>query len=214
MKRYVILASLSVATFFASGSEGAELFRWEPRLGVSAAVGVWSPGGTDQDLFSASMGGGLSILYWYTQRSQIQVRGTYAPLAARQEFWGEPYSQGQAFDVWEVKGSLVTFSAELRRLLPTDRENYIYIGVGASLYYFGSVKGDYEIYTAEGITRGTTSDERDPSLAAGAHLMPGMFFVFHPRVFIDVGVRFHFMYDGDSNPHWLEPSFGVCYRIF
>jgi len=90
----------------------------------------------------------------------------------------------------------------------------LYLGVGADLYYFGDVKGDYEVYVTGQPIKGTISGKRYSSYAGGLHLVPGMFFVFHRKVFMDVGVRVHFLYDGEDNPYWLEPFFSVSYRLF
>lgn len=213
MKKSWMLVCLLVLLLEVGNVEARERPSWSPRLGISGSAGVWSPGSSDGDLFQASMGWGVSVLYWFKSQNQIQLRGTYSLLAAREDFWAEKLAPGMLFDVWDVDAKLWTVSLELRRLFPTDRKNHLYIGGGLDVYFFDTIEGRYEIYQAGQPEKGTISDDREPSLTGGFHLMPGMFIVMHRRMYMDVSVRVHFLIDGIHNPYWLEPCFTMTYRI-
>ncbi len=213
MKKYLTLVSL-LALFSQAGIvQGADYPTFSPRLGISGSASVWSPGGSDGDLFQASMGWGVSLLYWFNTRNQVQLRGTYTLLAAREDFWAEKLAPGMIFDAWDVDAKMWSVSLELRRLFPTDRKNYLYIGGGADLYIFETIEGRYEIYQSGLPETGVISDERVPSLTGGFHFVPGMFIVLNKRLYLDVSVKAHFMIDGIHNPYWLEPCFALSYRI-
>jgi len=205
---------LALLALCATETRGRELPQWKPRLFVTASAGVWSPGGADQDRYLASLGASFSALYWFGWDTQIMLSGTYASLNTERYYWMPASLAGQSPDIWDVKGSLWAASLELRRLFPTDNKNYLYLAIGADLIHFGPVKGKYEIYGTEQPIKDVVSLQRDPSEAVGLHLSPGMFFLFHPRVSMDVTVRLHAMYDGEDSILWMEPSFAVGYRVF
>lgn len=224
MRRYATLLGLASLLVLAVKASGRELPAWKPRLAVTGTASVWSPGGADGDLFQTSMGAGLSVMYWPSQRTQWLLRGTYVSLKGQPDYWRDAWSDelqeladttlGQDFDVFDVTGSLWTLSLELRRLYPGDYANYLYLGIGADVYYFGDIEGDYEVYVAGPTIKGTLTDQRKASFAAGPHISPGMFFILYRHVFVDAGVRVHFLYDGEENPFWLEPFFAASWRIF
>ena len=222
MRKYLNLSTLILVAVVVTTASSREPRPWEPRLAVTGSMSVWSPGATDKELFQTSMGAGLSVMYWINPKTQIIARGTYAPLKGDAEYWYDKWGPDleeladtvSAFDVFDVVGDLWTISLELRRLYPGGYNNYLYLGIGGDFYYFADVEGDYEIYGTAQPIKGTITDQRDATYAGGVHLSPGLFFIFYKRLFIDAGVRLHFLYDGEDNPYWIEPSFSASFRIF
>lgn len=195
-------------------AEARELPEWKPRLFLAASGNVWSPGGVDRDRFLASLGGGISLLYWFDWNAQVMLTGGYSKLNTERYYWMTDTLAALSPDVWDVKADFYAASLELRRLLPTDRSNFLYLGIGVDYVHFGTVEGKYEIYSTTVPLKGTISEERDPSEAFGAHFAPGLFFLFHPRVCVDVTVRMNLLYDGDNTTLWVEPMFTMGYRLF
>lgn len=213
MKAIKILPGLAFLTLVAIQASGRELPKWEPRLYLTGSAGVWSPGGVDKDRYLASLGGSLGVLYWFNWNTQVLLSGTYASLNTERYYWLPSYLAGSPPDVWDVKGSLWSTSLELRRLFPTDNKNYLYLAIGGDIFHFGQVEGNYEIYGTT-TTKGVISQKRDPSEAVGLHFAPGLFFLFHRKVPMDVTVRLHTLYDGEDAVLWIEPTFTVGYRLF
>ncbi len=216
MKR--ILCALVLIVLTANGARGWDPPRWNSRLTVGIGTIVWSPGGEDKDLFQTSMGVNLNVQYWFQPRTTLLLSASYATLNAREDIWYEILGLDQTFDEWNVEGKLWQGSLELRRLYPAGLRNYMYLGVGADVFFFDTIKGEYAIYIPGEPIYDTIKENRDPSLTFGPHLSPGMFFLFHSflgEMFIDVGVRFHYLVDGDAdNPFWLDPFFTTGLRIF
>ncbi|RJP77666.1 MAG: hypothetical protein C4524_08055 [Candidatus Zixiibacteriota bacterium] len=187
---------------------------WKPRLMVTAGGSVWSPGSEDKERFLASFGGSLTAIYWARWNTQLALSLGYSPLNTDQFYWKPEALQDTTVDVWEVEGSLWTVSAEIRQMFPTDQVNYLYLGAGVDFYYFGDVEGRWEAYGTAQPLQGNIVAQRDPSQAFGLHASPGLFFLFHPRVPVDIALRLHLLYDGEETAFWLQPTFNLGYRIF
>lgn len=203
----------------AAGSVHSQvIFKWKPRLLAGIGLVVWSPGGEDKDLFQTSMGLNVTAQYWFKPETAIVISGSYAPLNAREDIWYERLGITQSFDEWNVQGSVWHGAAEIRNLFSAGSRNFMYLGAGVDVFFFGAIEGDYAIYGTEQPTYGTIASDRNPSLTFGPYVTPGMFFLFHSflgQMFIDVGLQFHYLIDGDSdNPFWLDPSFKMGLRMF
>ncbi len=198
----------------ANGALSAEQPRWQPHLFVTATGCVYSPGGVDKDRYLASLGGGMSLLYWFNWDTQILLSGSYSSLNTERYYWRPESLADSTLDYWDVRGELFVVSAEVRRLFPTDNRNFIYLGIGADYFNFGTVDGQYEIYGTGSPVVGQIKEKRDPDQAIGGHLVPGLFFLFHPKVSMDVAVRLHLLYDGEETIFWLQPAFTLGYRVF
>jgi hypothetical protein len=188
---------------------------WKPRLMILAGGSVWSPGSEDKDRFLASFGGNLTALYWVRWNTQLALTGSYSRLNTdRFYWWPSEVADTTTIDVWNVDGSLWTASLEARHMFPSDQVNYLYLGAGLDYFHFGDVKGSYEIYGTGQVTKGDVINQREPAQAFGAHFSPGLFFLFHPRVPVDVSLRLHLLYDGEETAFWLQPAFCIGYRLF
>jgi hypothetical protein len=214
MKALAIISLTVAGLLLGSQAWGGETPRWEPRLFLTASGSVWSPGGNDKDRFTASLGGSASVFYWFNWNTQVMLSGSYARLNTQRYYWMPESLADSIPDVWDVKGGLWTVSLDVRRLFPADNKNYLYVGLGGSYYHFAQVKGTYQIYQTGAVQTGEVISERDPSEALGLHGGPGLFFLFYPRVSVDVTVQVHLLYDGDQVEYWLQPMFGIGYRLF
>ncbi|TKJ41099.1 hypothetical protein CEE37_05375 [candidate division LCP-89 bacterium B3_LCP] len=212
--RKVIVCSLLLVLVVSSTVDAMKPVIWHQRLGISGSASALSPGSSDGDIFQASMGWGISALYWYKFQTQIVLRASYSKLKANDSYWAEKLAPGEVFNVWRVKAQLFTVSVEFRRMFPTDAMNFLYIGGGPDLFFFDTIQGKYEIYGSGLPQKGTLIDERVPALCGGAHITPGMFIVLNRKMYLDVGVQVHLLIDGIRNPYWLEPTFTLTYRIF
>jgi hypothetical protein len=190
---------------------------WQPRWLVEVAGNVWSPGGVDKNQFTTSLGGSLSLIYWINWDTQLLVSGALASLKTDAYNW-LPFDAADTSitlnDV-NVKGSLRVLSVEARKLFPSDRQNFLYLGLGFDYFSFGEIKGSYQRTDVGNPTPFYESftTNRDPSSAVGAHVTPGLFFLLYPKIPVDIAIRFNGMYDGDHTMIWVEPMFGIGYRI-
>jgi hypothetical protein len=222
MRKSIILLGILIGVTSASHAAGFLKSRWDQKLMVGFGMGVFSPSGDDSDLFQTSMGWGLNAYYWFKPRTQIVLSTYYGTLDAREDEWyvqlEDEIPEGETFDEWDVAGKMWYLSAEIRALYPASLRNYLYFGLGADLFLFDTIEGNYAIYGLSQPVEDTISDEREPSITGGPHLAPGMFFMFKSPVgqmFIDVGVRMHYIMDGDNdNPLWIDPYFTMGVRLF
>ncbi len=218
MRKIIVLLGIVISCIFAGRVEGQIKFQWNPRLLAGMNVNVVSPGGDDLRLFETSMGWGLSANYWFKPRTQIMVYGYYSKLNARADEYYDILDESETFDVWDVDGEMVHASAEIRHLYPSGPRNFMYLGLGADLFWFDTITGRYEIYWGGQPEEGTVAFEREPNLTGGIHFAPGMFFTFKSflgQMFMDVGVRLHYIMDGDEdNPLWIDPYFSMGLQIF
>ncbi|MCX6640366.1 MAG: hypothetical protein NTW14_07795 [bacterium] len=185
---------------------------WESRLALTGTVGIWSPKGDDATVFGVSLGGGLSLNYWYNPRTQVILGINYSSLKTQQEYF-RGLVDTLTFDVWDVQGRLFSTQLEFRQLFSADNLNYLYLGAGGELVFFGDIVGNYEIYGTQQPIKGTIRTKRDPNFAGGLFVDPGMFFLFYKKVFVDVGVRVHWLYDGKRSTYWLQPAFSAGWRL-
>jgi hypothetical protein len=193
---------------------------WEPRWLVEVSGNVFSPGGVDKDRYSTSLGAGLSLIYWINWDTQLLVSGALTSLKTNEYYWlpFDPADTTITISQLEVKGRARIFSVEARKLFPSDRQNYLYLGLGLDYFSFGTVKGSYYIqqsYTNPPVPAHTESfsKQRDPTWAAGVHISPGLFFLLYPRIPVDIAIRAHLLYDGKNSIGWIEPTFGIGYRF-
>jgi hypothetical protein len=210
MKRLALplLLLLTIISF----SQAAEPRQWEPRLALLGGVGIWSPKDYDANLYQTSLGFEVGLMYWYRPNNQIILGLNFVSLKTQQEYW-RALADTLTFDVWDVKGSLTTLNLEVRQLFPADNINYLYLGVGGDLHYFGDIVGNYEIYGVQQPIKGTIREKRDHTFAGGLYVVPGMFFIFYKQVYVDIGLRGHWMYDGQRNTYWLNPAFMLGWRF-
>lgn len=214
-KHILIVCLLSMALCFSATAEEAPY--WKPRLAFTASANVWSPGGADEDIFEVSMGGSVSLVYWYKLNKQISLSISHTKLKTKQAYWMDEVGVDTlGADTWELDGSLWTASLEHRWMLPADRINFVYFGIGVDYYHFGPIEGFWEVYQSTFPTYSyfPINEKRNPSDAGGIHVVPGMFFIFYKKVYIDVGIQLHYMIDGNQNPYWLVPRFSLSWRVF
>ncbi len=218
MRKIAALIIIAVIMLYAVKTNAKSLYSWKPRLTAGGSLSVISPGGDDKDWFETSMGWGFSAHYWLKPHTQIAVHGWYSSVQVREDEYYDNLGITEAFDVWEVEGKVLHGSIELRKLYSASPKNFLYFGVGADIFWFDTIEGRYEIYTEGQPDIGVISDERSPSLTGGMHVAPGMMFLFKSfmgQMFIDVGVRLHYIMDGDTdNPLWVNPHFTTGLRIF
>jgi hypothetical protein len=219
MKNLKILFYLSmVAVWFNTAqSEPRNRPGWEPRWLVEISGNVFSPGGIDKNRYTTSLGGGLSVIYWINWDTQFLITASTTSLKTNEYYWlpFDPADTNFTISQLEVKGSAQVFSLEARKLFPSDRQNYLYLGVGADYFNFGTIKGSYQYLGALQTTPTAQrfTEHRDPSWAAGVHISPGLFFLLYPKISVDIAIRAHLLYDGKNSTTWLEPTFGIGYRI-
>ncbi|MBU0519560.1 hypothetical protein KKA00_02800 [bacterium] len=217
-KRTVIWGIVLVLVLSSAGWSQMVRYKWSPRLNLGAGMVVWSPGGEDRNLFESSMGLNVSAAYWFKPKTQLVLSVNGGPLAAREDVWFDLLALEESYDEWDVKGSLWNGSLEIRSLYSAGPKNFMYLGLGADLFYFSTIKASYTIYGTEQPEEGSIETSRDPDFSFGPHLAPGMFFIFNTPIgdgFIDVGVRFNYLIDGDNdNPFWLAPYFTGGLRVF
>ena len=210
MKRLLLLSLLVMS--FICPQTSAQPRPWKPRWAIISGVGIWSPKDYDANLYRTSLGFEVGLMYWHRLNTQFILGYNHIPLQTQQEYWRD-LADTLTFDVWDVTGSLNTLSLEVRQMFPTDNINFLYLGVGGELHYFGDIVGNYEIYGIQQPIKGTIREERDHTFAAGGYLVPGMFFVFYKRFYVDVGIKAHWMYDGQRNTYWLNPAFRLGWNF-
>jgi hypothetical protein len=220
MKNLKLLICLGVMVVSCSTSKAEPRNKpgWEPRWLVEVSGNVFSPGGVDKNRYTTSLGASLSVIYWINWDTQLLVSGATSSLKTDEYYWlpFDPADTSITISQLEVKGRLQVLSVEARKLFPSDRQNYLYLGVGLDYFRFGTIKGSYTYVKPPEITTPTAvsfTEHRDPSWAAGVHLSPGLFFLLYPKIPVDIAIRVHVLYDGKNSMAWMEPTFGIGYRI-
>ena len=181
---------------------------------VELSGNILSPGGADKNRFTTSLGLGVTIINRINWDTQLLVTGTSTNMKTDPYYWlpFDPADTSVSLSNIDVSGSIQTLGLEARRLFPSDRQNYLYLGLGVDFFNFGEISASWmeqQAGTTQSPQPHSITTKRDPSWAAGVHVSPGLFFLVYPKISVDISIRVHALYDGKHTIGWLEPNFGM-----